>query len=80
MLSAKLLNSYLINANHAIYVYNSRSGYTARAFRAGETEPAMNGTDAHEHHANATSTMIHLAMMFVTQIVIMAATSSGKMQ
>lgn len=40
----------------------------------------MNGTDAQEHHDRATRTMIHLAIIFVTQTVMMAATSNGKMQ
>ena len=61
-------------------VYNSNSGYTASAFLAGETEPAMKGTDAQELHANAIRTTIHLAIMLVTQIVIIAAMSKGKMQ
>ena len=63
-----------------MYVYSNSRGYTDRAFLAGDTEPAMNGTDAQEHHDRATNTMIHRAMMLVTHIVMMAATSSGKMQ
>ena len=61
-------------------VYSSSKGYTAKALRAGETEPAINGTEAQELQANATSMTIHLAMMFVTQTVTMAAISSGNIQ
>ena len=63
-----------------MHVYNSNSGYTASAFLAGETDPAMKGTDAQELHASAIKTTIHLAIMLVTQIVIIAAMSKGKMQ
>ena len=63
-----------------MHVYSSNKGYTARAFLAGETEPAMNGTDAQELQAKVIKTTIHLAMMLVTQMVMIAAMSSGKMQ
>ena len=71
---------HLMRASHAMQVYSSNSGYTASAFLAGETEPAMKGTDAQELHASAIPTTIHLAIMLVTQIVIIAAMSKGKMQ
>lgn len=74
------LGCYLIKANHAINVYKSSKGYTAKAFLAGETDPATNGTEAHELHANATKTTIHLAMIFVTHTVTIAAMSKGNMQ
>lgn len=71
---------YLIRASHAMQVYSSNNGYTANAFLAGDTEPAMKGTDAQELHARAIKTTIHLAIMLVTQMVITAAMSRGKMQ
>lgn len=61
-------------------VYSSSNGYTANAFLAGLTEPAMKGTDAQELHARAIKTTIHLAIMLVTHMVIIAAMSKGKMQ
>lgn len=71
---------YLIKANHPKKVYRSSKGYIANAFLAGDTDPAIKGTEAHELQANATKTTIHRAMMFVTQTVTIAATSNGNMQ